>query len=291
MVSTVNWQNPEFAWAAPAKLNLFLHIVGRRADGYHLLQTIFQFLDYGDTLYFEPVPEDIIEISPALPHVPFEDNIIFKAANALKNQYNISTGVKIRLEKRLPMGGGLGGGSSDAATTLLALNQIWGIQLDKPTLIKIGLNLGADVPVFIFGQTAWAEGVGEKLSAVQMPEKWYLTLFPGVKIDTATIFSSSELTRDKDTIKIRDFLPDATENVCQPVVETRYPEVKEAIHWLNQYGEARLTGTGACIFAAFNSEQAARNVASKVPDKWQHFVAKGLAKTQIEEFYWGIAKR
>ncbi|MDX1811657.1 MAG: 4-(cytidine 5'-diphospho)-2-C-methyl-D-erythritol kinase [Gammaproteobacteria bacterium] len=291
MDTAIDWQNPDFEWLAPAKLNLFLHITGRRADGYHLLQSVFQFLEYGDSLRFQILESPEICIEPAIPEVSLEDNIIYKAAMALKQKYNISSGARISLIKRLPMGGGLGGGSSDAATTLLALNRLWNLNLTKQTLMEIGLTLGADVPVFIFGHSAWAEGVGEKLEAVNLPEKWFLTLFPNIHINTGTIFSSSELTRDKDPIKIRDFLQGATENVCQPVVEKHYPEVTEALNWLNQFSPARLTGTGACIFAAFDSKQAALTVSQQVPDKWQHFVAKGLNKTPIEQFYWGIAKR
>ena len=291
MTSHTHWQDPQFPWPAPAKLNLFLHITGRRADGYHLLQSVFQFLDYGDTLYFNLIDEDRISITPEVAGVALEDNIIYKAAAKLKSHFNIKSGVEVSLEKRLPMGGGLGGGSSDAATTLLAMNKLWDLKLSKSDLMEIGLELGADVPVFIFGHSAWAEGVGEQLSSIDLPEKWYLTLFPNVHINTGTIFSSSDLTRDKVPIKIRDFLQGTTENVCQPVVENHYPEVTEAINWLNQFAPARMTGTGACIFAAFDEEQAAQDAASQVPDKWQHFIAKGLNQTHIEQFYWGIAKR
>ncbi len=291
MNDTAEWRNPAFSWPAPAKLNLFLHITGRRPDGYHLLQTIFQFLDYGDSLAFEVLDSPQIIIQPAVPGVAPQDNIIYKAAAHLQQRHAISRGVKVTLKKRLPMGGGLGGGSSDAATTLLALNKLWDLNLDKATLMDIGLKLGADVPIFIYGHSAWAEGVGEQLSPVELPEKWFIVLFPNIHIDTGTIFSSSDLTRDKVPIKIRDFLQGRTENVCQPVVEKRYPEVGEAIAWLDQFSEARLTGTGACIFAAFDSEQSAKAVAEQVPTKWQHFVAKSLNQTPIEQFYWGIAKR
>lgn len=286
-----NWRDKSFTWPAPAKLNLFLHITGRRPDGYHLLQSVFQFLDYGDSLKFEITDSNEISIHPHIEGVSLHENIIFKAAQRLKSQFQISKGVVINLEKKLPMGGGLGGGSSDAATTLLALNKLWGINLDKDELMKIGLELGADVPVFIYGQSAWAEGVGESLTPIDLPEKYYLTIFPNVHINTGTIFSSPDLTRDKVPIKIRDFLQGTTENVCQPVVEKRYPEVAQAIHWLNQFTDARLTGTGACIFGAFDSEQEAIEIAAKVPEKWQHFVAKSLNSTRIEQFYWGIAKR
>ena len=283
--------DPGFAWSAPAKLNLFLHIVGQRDDGYHLLQTVFQFIDHGDSLYFDIRPDKTINLDPPLASVSNDDNIIVKAAKALQAHGKCTQGANIRLEKRLPMGGGLGGGSSDAATTLLALNKLWNTGLTKQELMDIGITLGADVPVFIFGHSAWAEGVGEQLKEVTPPENWYLVIFPNIHINTGTIFSSVELTRDKLPIKIRDFLNGSTENVCEPVVSALYPEVKEALTWLDKFAEAKLTGTGACIFASFESEQAAQQVAEQVPDKWQVFVAKGLNETQIEKSYWGVAKR
>ncbi len=294
MTTIAQYYDPAFAWPAPAKLNLFLHITGQRADGYHLLQSVFQFLDYGDTLFFETTDNKQINITPEIKDVSLTENIIYQAAHQLQSQFNVAQGVNITLEKRLPMGGGLGGGSSDAATTLLALNKLWNLQLSKQELMSIGLKLGADVPVFIFGQSAWAEGIGEQLKAIKLPEKWFLVLFPQIHINTGTIFSSSELTRDKVPIKIRDFLDgrhETTENVCQPVVEKLYPEVAEALKWLGQFSNARLTGTGACIFAAFDSKQAAATVSEKMPEKWQHFIAKALNASRIEQFYWGIAKR
>lgn len=283
--------DPGFAWPAPAKLNLFLHIIGQREDGYHLLQTVFQFVDHGDSLYFELRPDTSINLDPPLASVSNADNIIVKAAKALQTHGNCTQGVNIRLEKRLPMGGGLGGGSSDAATTLLALNKLWNTGLNKQELMDIGITLGADVPVFIFGHSAWAEGIGEQLKAVSPPENWYLVIFPNIHINTGTIFSSSELTRDKLPIKIRDFLSGSTENVCEPIVSALYPEVKDALNWLDKFAEAKLTGTGACIFASFESGLAAQEVAGQVPDKWQVFVAKGLNETHIEKSYWGVAKR
>ena len=283
--------DPSFAWPAPAKLNLFLHIVGKRDDGYHLLQTVFQFIDHGDSLYFETRPDNTINLDPPLASVNNDDNIIVKAAKALQIYGKCTQGVNIRLEKHLPMGGGLGGGSSDAATTLLALNKLWHIGLNKQELMDIGITLGADVPVFIYGHSAWAEGVGEQLEDVTPPENWYLVIFPNIHINTGTIFSSVELTRDKLPIKIRDFLNGSTENVCEPVVSALYPEVKEALTWLDKFSEAKLTGTGACIFASFESEQAAQKIAAQVPDKWQVFIAKGLNETHIEKSYWGVAKR
>ncbi len=288
-LSQTNWRDPAFPWPAPAKLNLFLHITGRREDGYHLLQTLFHFIDLSDTLYFEISDEGNITLSPSVEGVPDEENIIIKAAKMLQTETGTQKGAKITLEKRLPMGGGLGGGSSDAATTLLALNKLWGLELGKSQLMKLGLKLGADVPIFIFGQTAWAEGVGESLSRVpksQIEEKnWFLVIFPKINVNTGAIFSSSELTRDKLPIKIRDFLNGATENVFEPIVAKQYPEIQEALNWLNQFSNAKLTGTGACIFASFNTEQEAHEVAAQAPEKWQVFVAKGCYTTPIEKLY------
>ena len=284
-----HWNSPSFPWLAPAKLNLFLHITGRRPDGYHLLQTIFHFIDINDTLYFEVTHDGEIRLSPSIENIANEDNIIVKAARLLQTNYATSKGVNITLKKRLPMGGGLGGGSSDAATTLLALNKLWDINLSKDELMKLGLSLGADVPIFIFGHSAWAEGVGETLSRVRetsMEQKnWYLVIFPKINVNTGAIFSSTELTRDKVPIKIRDFLNGATENVFESVVTEQYPPIREALDWLNQFADARLTGTGACIFASFETEAEALKVAQQAPDKWQTFVASGCFTTQIEKIY------
>ena len=288
---TPDYSNPEFAWIAPAKLNLFLHITGRRDDGYHLLQTIFQFVDFGDKLYFTLRNNKEISLSPAIEGINNEDNIIVKAARLLQKRSSNKLGVDIKLEKNIPMGGGLGGGSSDAATTLLALNKLWDLNLNKQELMSLGVTLGADVPIFIYGESAWAEGVGEKLETVSVPEPWYLIIFPSVNINTGTIFSSKELTRDKLPIRIRDFLNGTTENVFETIVSQQYPEILEAINWLDQFSKARLTGTGACIFASFKTKHEAQNVANQVPDKWQAFVSKGSNKTDVEKFYWGIAKR
>jgi len=284
-----DWKNPLYPWQAPAKLNLFLHITGRREDDYHLLQTLFHFIDLHDTLYFEVTDDSDISISPSIKNVPDIDNIIVKAAKLLQARSNTTKGVNIRLEKRLPMGGGLGGGSSDAATTLLALNKLWELNLSKKDLMTLGLTLGADVPIFIFGQTAWAEGVGESLSVVPKSaieqKNWYLVIFPKINVNTGLIFSSSELTRDKLPIRIRDFLNGDTENVFEPVVAGKYPQIREALDWLNQFADARLTGTGACIFAAFKTQQKAREIAAQAPEKWQSYVAQGCFKTPIEEIY------
>ncbi|MDH3326066.1 MAG: 4-(cytidine 5'-diphospho)-2-C-methyl-D-erythritol kinase [Gammaproteobacteria bacterium] len=281
------WKNKLFPWQAPAKLNLFLHITGRRADGYHLLQTVFHFVDISDTLYFDITENSNISLSPSIENVPDDENIIIKAAKLLQRTTGTKKGAKITLQKRLPMGGGLGGGSSDAATTLLALNKLWGINLNKTDLMALGLSLGADVPIFIYGQTAWAEGVGETLTPLLKaeinPKNWFLIIFPKINVNTSAIFSSSELTRDKLPIRIRDFLNGPTENVFEPVVAKQYPEIQSALNWLNQFSDARLTGTGACIFASFKTEQEAREIAAQAPEKWQSFIAQGCFTTPIEE--------
>lgn len=262
-------------WPAPAKLNLFLHITGRRADGYHLLQTVFQFLDHGDLLHFSPRPDGKIQRRNTLPGVPEESDLVIRAARLLQQVSGCTQGVDICLEKRLPMGGGLGGGSSDAATTLVALNRIWSLDLPHATLAELGLQLGADIPVFVHGHAAWAEGIGEKLTDVELPEPWFVVLIPPVQVPTAEIFNALELTRDCPPITIRAFLTGQGENVCQPLVEKRHPEVAEALGWLGQHGKAMMTGTGACVFAAFEQETRAKAVFSARPDGWQGFVAKG----------------
>ena len=289
--TTINtaWRENTFPWPAPAKLNLFLHITGRREDGYHLLQTLFHFINLSDTLYFEITEENTISLSASIENVPDDENIIVKAARLLQKTTGTDKGAKITLEKRLPMGGGLGGGSSDAATTLLALNKLWELGLEKDELMSLGLELGADVPIFVFGHTAWAEGVGETLTKVTEeqinPENWFLVIFPKINVNTGAIFASSELTRDKDPIRIRDFLNGTTENVFEPLVAKQYPEIREALDWLNQFSDAKLTGTGACIFAQFKTEQEAREIAAQAPEKWQTFVARGCFTTPIEEIY------
>ena len=287
---TLDWGSPSYPWIAPAKINLFLHITGRREDGYHLLQTIFHFLALHDTLYFEITPEPALQLSPVIKNIANEDNIIIKAAKLLQSEFQSTPkGTKITLEKRLPMGGGLGGGSSDAATTLLALNKLWELNLPKSRLAELGLSLGADVPIFIHGHSAWAEGVGESLKTLShediQQKNWFLVLFPQINVNTGVIFSSSELTRDKLPIRIRDFLNGVSENVFEAVVADKYPEIREALDWLNQHANARLTGTGACLFASFDTEQEASKVADLAPQKWQAFVTKGCYKTPTEYIY------
>jgi len=236
------------SWPAPAKLNLFLHVTGRRADGFHELQTVFQFLDYGDELRFEINDTGEISHLRPIPGIADEDELCVRAASALQRQSGAGQGVAIEVTKRIPAGGGLGGGSSDAATTLIALNRLWGLGLSVDALAEIGLGLGADIPVFIRGQAAWAEGVGEQLQPVDLEEPWYLVLCPGVSISTAAIFSDPELTRDSPAITIRAFREGSTRNDLENLVRKRYPEVDKTLDWLARYGRPRMTGTGACVF-------------------------------------------
>ncbi len=261
---------------APAKLNLFLHITGRRSDGYHNLQTLFQFLDYGDELTFSPRDDDELTLTPAIEGVPTEDNLIIRAAELLRQSSGIRKGCDIHLHKTLPMGGGLGGGSSDAATTLLALNTLWQCGLSLDQLAALGLQLGADVPVFVRGQAAFAEGVGEVLTPVpELPEPWFLVLCPQVHVNTGKIFSHEGLTRDTDVITIRSALQQGGRNDCQQVVTNLYPEVGNALNLLNNFGLAKMTGTGACVFTSFSDEKHARQALIQIPADYRAFVAKG----------------
>ncbi|WP_439134357.1 4-(cytidine 5'-diphospho)-2-C-methyl-D-erythritol kinase [Pseudomaricurvus sp.] len=269
---------------SPAKLNLFLHITGQREDGYHTLQTLFQLLDFGDELSFQSRDDGIITLQPGIPDVAAEDNLIVKAARILQQlKPNTPLGANIQLTKRLPMGGGIGGGSSNAATTLLALNTLWNLELDIDTLAQLGRQLGADVPVFVRGKTAWAEGVGEQLQAVEMPQDWFLVLTPNCHVSTAEIFSHKDLTRDTSNITVAAFLEQGGHNDCQPLVLTLYPEVKKALDWLSQYGDAKMTGTGACVFAPFDNKASAEAVLAKAPDTLQGFVARGVNQSQVHQ--------
>jgi 4-diphosphocytidyl-2-C-methyl-D-erythritol kinase len=267
---------------SPAKLNLFLHITGRRADGYHNLQTLFQLLNYGDTLSFNTRTDGEITLAPDLPGVPFEQNLIIKAVRALDGYKVVGAGVDIQLEKRLPMGGGIGGGSSNAATTLVALNHLWGCGLNKNQLQNIGLQLGADVPVFINAQTAWAEGVGEALQAIEMQPKWFLVIQPDCHVSTAEIFSHKDLTRDTSAIKVAAFLEQGGQNDCEALVRKLYPQVDKALIWLQKFDRnARMTGTGACVFASFESAEIARNVQAQLPKDLPGFVAQGVHQSPL----------
>lgn len=267
---------------SPAKLNLFLHITGRRADGYHNLQTLFQLLDYGDTLRFSLRNDNQLTLTPPLAGVAFEDNLIIKAARLLEPYKNSQAGVDIHLEKRLPMGGGIGGGSSNAATTLVALNHLWQCGLDKAQLQTFGLQLGADVPVFVGAQTAWAEGVGEALQPIELPEQWFLIVQPDCHVSTAQIFSHKDLTRDTPAIKVAAFLEQGGKNDCQALVRTLYSQVDEALNWLEKFTHhAQMTGTGACIFAPFSSVDEAQKVQAQLPKHLSGFVAKGVNQSPL----------
>lgn len=260
---------------APAKLNLFLHITGRRADGYHLLQTLFQFLDHGDTLHFTPREDGQIRLLTELPGVAAEDNLILRAARRLQQVSDTRLGADIVLDKRLPMGGGIGGGSSDAATTLVGLDHLWQTDLGEDRLAALGLELGADVPVFVRGRAAWAEGVGEQLTPVAVDEPWYLVVVPPCHVSTAEIFSDERLTRDTTPITLAAFREHGGRNDCLPVVTARYPEIRNTLILLNKFCEAKMTGTGSCLFGAFPNEREADKVRARLPATLQAFVAKG----------------
>jgi len=281
-------------WPAPAKLNLFLYITGRRPDGYHNLQTLFQFLDYGDTLTIIPDSSGDIRLLTPLDDVPDEENLIVRAARALMQVASMRgtlpphAGAQIALEKRLPMGGGLGGGSSDAATVLVALNHQWQTGLSVDELAAIGVRLGADVPVFVRGHAAFAEGVGEQLQPAAPAEKWYLVAHPGVSIPTPQIFGDPELTRDSPARSLDVLLQLPFHNDCESVARKRFREVDELVSWLLEYAPSRLTGTGACVFAEFNTESAARQVLELAPEWIRGFVARGLNTSPLQRTLSGI---
>ncbi|NJM12760.1 MAG: 4-(cytidine 5'-diphospho)-2-C-methyl-D-erythritol kinase [Synechococcaceae cyanobacterium SM1_2_3] len=271
------------AWPAPAKLNLMLRIVGRRADGYHLLQTVFQFLDCGDWLWFEPRTDGSIIRASEIPGIPLDADLTVRAARLLQQTAGVSHGATIRIAKQLPMGSGLGGGSSDAATTLIALNYHWRTGLTQMELAALGLTLGADVPVFVHGQAAWAEGVGEQLTPVELDQPWFVVLTPACHVATGAVFNDPELTRNSPLITIADFLAGAGGNDCETVVYRRYPEVAAAAAWLAQFGAARLTGTGACVFAAFKDEASAESVLAQLPPGWSGFIAQGRNRSPLHD--------
>lgn len=263
-------------WPAPAKINLFLHVVGRRDDGYHLLQTVFRFIDRADRLRFEPRTDGRIVLAKPLPGVPPETDLTVRAAQALRAATGIAQGVTIHLEKNLPMGGGLGGGSSDAATTLIALNRLWHAGLESAVLQRIGLALGADVPIFIHGRTAFAEGVGEQFTDVIAPPAWYLVLVPPVAVPTPAIFRSPDLRRDTPPITASAWLPGDGSNDLEPVACALYPEVARHLEFLRRFGDARMSGSGACCFVALPDRAAADAALAACPAEFQGFVARGL---------------
>ncbi len=268
-------------WPAPAKINLMLRITGQREDGYHLLQTVFQLTNLCDWLTFHPVDDGRISLHSPLSGVPEETDLTIRAAKLLKQESGCKQGVCIEVEKNLPMGGGLGGGSSDAATTLLVLNQLWELDLSVINLMQLGLQLGADVPVFVFGQTAWAEGIGEKLKKIEVAEKWLVVIKPDCHVDTKKIFSVKNLTRDSKSITMPDFLLGQHQNDCVDVVRKLYQPVENALFDLNAFSEARLTGTGACVFAQFDSEQLAREAYMSLTKRWQVYITKGLNRSPL----------
>ncbi len=268
-------------WPAPAKLNLMLRITGQRSDGYHLLQTVFQFIELCDWITFHPVDDGRVSLQEPIPGVPEADDLTVRAAKLLKAEAGCEQGVRIEVKKNLPMGGGLGGGSSDAATTLVVLNVLWGLQLSMERLMELGLTLGADVPVFIYGYSAWAEGVGEKLERIDIPEQWFVVIKPNCHVDTKEVFLSKDLTRDSKSIRIADFIAGQNQNDCLGVVRERYRSVKDALVDLSEFSEARLTGTGACVFAQFDSEKAAASAYQSLQKKWQVHLVRGVNESPL----------
>ncbi len=272
------------SYPAPAKLNLMLRVVGRRADGYHLLQTVFRFIDYGDTLSFGVRADGVVARVNAIEGIAAEDDLCVRAARLLQRVSGTGLGVDIMLEKRLPPGGGLGGGSSDAATVLLVLNRLWRIGMPRMQLLELALQLGADVPVFVFGENAFAEGIGERLTPIALPPAWYVILTPPVAVSTARIFSHPQLKRDSKMITIQSFSVGSAGNDLEPLVSREYPEVARHLEWLGQFAPAMMTGSGACVFAAFGSEGAARGVLARLPAGMKGFVAQGLMQHPLRGF-------
>ena len=271
---------PLFDYPAPAKLNLFLHVVGRRNDGYHLLQSVFTLVDLSDRLHFRISDEGGVRRVNDIPGIAPENDLVVRAALLLKEASGTARGADIEIEKQIPVGGGLGGGSSDAATTLLALNHLWKTGFDREALAEIGAGLGADVPFFIFGRSAWAEGIGDRLRAVEIPPRWYAILVPPVQVPTAVAYAAPELTRNTEPLKIEDFSAQSPgvefHNDLEPVVAARFPEVREHLAWLRKHGDARMTGSGSCVFAAFDDRESAKRVIDALPGSMRGFVAQGL---------------
>ena len=271
------------SYPAPGKLNLVLRVVGRRAGGYHLLQSVIRFIDYGDTLTFRVREDGIIARVNEVPGIDEESDLAVRAARLLQQAAQSRLGADISVEKRLPIGGGLGGGSSDAATTLLVLNRLWRLNLPRKPLLEIALGLGADVPVFVFGENALVEGIGEALSPVAVPAEWYVVLVPPVAVSTAAIFADPELKRDSKEIRIQGFSVDLAGNDLESVACRKHPEVARHLEWLRQFGPARMTGSGACVFAAFDSAAAARAVLARLPDSMEGFVARGAERHPLRD--------
>ncbi len=272
---------------SPAKLNLFLHITGRRNDGYHQIQTFFQLLDLGDQMSFTSNDKGLIRLDCPNLDVPVKDNLIYRAALLLKSHCGSDSGADITIDKQLPHGGGLGGGSSNTATTLLALNHLWNCNLSLTELAALGLQIGADVPLFVHGSTAWAEGIGEKLQAIEYQEKslpnHYVVIKPDCSVSTEQIFSHQQLTRNTSPITIAAFFEHGSHNDCEAVVKQLYPEVELALKWLNQFAFAQLTGTGACIYAAFPNEEDARHTLEQLPDNLTGYLARGISTSPVHK--------
>jgi len=283
-------------WPAPGKLNLFLHIVGRRSDGYHLLQTAFQFIDLCDELSFWHRADGVIERVGEVTGVPADADLALRAARVLAAQHGVRAGVGIGLRKRLPVQGGVGGGSSDAATVLVALNRLWRLDLSVEALAALGLGLGADVPVFVRGQAAWAEGVGEQLTPADFPAPIYVLVQPDATVTTTELFQATELTRDSPVITMTGFLTTGGRNDFEPVVRRRYPAVAEALDWLGRVAPARLTGTGSCVYAAMPDERTARETLARLPVRWRGYLVRGLNRSpllervRLEEAQTGVAR-
>jgi 4-diphosphocytidyl-2-C-methyl-D-erythritol kinase len=272
------------AWPAPAKLNLFLHIIGRRADGYHLLQTVFQLLDWGDSVRLRVRDDGAIVSVTGLADVAPEQDLALRAAQALRARSGTRLGADIAVDKRIPIGAGLGGGSSDAATVLVALNELWATGLSIDELAELGLGLGADVPVFVHGHSAWAEGVGERLTSIELPSRQYVILDPGVQVPTAALFQAPELTRNSAPMTMSDFLTGTgTANVFAPVIRARYPQVAQALDWLGGFGHARLSGSGGCIFAAMETAEQAEAVVRACPMVFVAYRATGVNRSPLHE--------
>jgi 4-diphosphocytidyl-2-C-methyl-D-erythritol kinase len=276
-------RRPESSWPAPAKLNLFLHVTARRADGYHELQTLFQLIDLCDTITITVTEDGRIERPLGPANLAPEDDLTVRAARLLKQASGTGLGATLGVHKRIPQGGGLGGGSSDAATALLALNELWDCRLPIEELSRLGVCLGADVPVFVEGSSAWAEGLGERLSPVSVPTRWYVVIYPGVGVSTREVFQSAELTRNSPLITIRAFFELGGRNDCESVVRARSSEVAEALDWLARLRPAHLTGTGSCVFAACTRAADAQALAAQVPERWTSFVARGLDVSPVHE--------
>jgi 4-diphosphocytidyl-2-C-methyl-D-erythritol kinase len=276
---------------APAKLNLMLRIVGRRVDGYHLLQTVFQLIDLHDWLTFRVREDGLLRRANDWGDVPAEQDLVVRAARLLQQRGGVSLGVDIELDKRIPMGAGLGGGSSDAATCLLALNRLWGLDWQLDELARLAVTLGADVPVFVQGRSAWGEGVGERLRAVDLPQRWFLVVLPAARIATAEIFSDRGLTRNSPPIKMHDFLRGDHRNDCLPVVLRRYPQVADLLDAMSVHGEVRLTGTGAALFLESEQCEPLQVVQAQLPDHVASWLVRGLRESPMQSFNWGVAKR